>query len=203
MFLLITRPLYDKETHYLYHWTASLVKEAEERWTVLNLEKGKVVREIVESYLEKRNPEIVIFNGHGDQFCVVGQDGEILIQMGANTNLLRNKIVYMRACNAGKSLGPDAIEKGAKNFIGYKELFRFWTKEEGVRKPLNDDYARPFFECSNKVIHSLIKGKTAEEANNDSMQSYRKVISDLLTSQSSNSFLVPDLLSNMVHQVCL
>jgi len=204
MFLLITRPLYDKETYYLYHWTKLLVREARNKqWRVFDLEKKKATRKNTESYLKKQNPELVVFNGHGNAFCVTGQNDEPLIKVGENTNLLKNKTVYARACNAGKLLGIEIVKMGAKNFIGYKELFHFWTKEENVHDPLNDDYAQPFFECSNQVVTSLIKRKTAMEANNDSIQAYRKIISGLLTSKSFNSFLVPDLLWNMNNQVCL
>ena len=204
MSLLITRPRYDKETYYLYYWTESVIQEAESRgWKVFNLEKDKAIKTLVESYLKKHNPEVAVFNGHGDRSRVMGQDNDVLIEENTNTHLLKDKIVYMRACDAGKSLGIDAVNKGAKNFIGYKELFRFWTKREHFYRPLNDDYAQPFLKCSNKVISSLIKRRTAAEANNDSIQEYRKTISELLTSRSYNSFLVPDLLWNMSNQVCL
>ena len=204
MFLLITRPRYDKETHYLYYWTESLVGEAESKhWQVFNLEKEKAIRQNVESYLKKHKPQVIVFNGHGNEACVMGQDGDILLEANINTELLKGAIVYMRACDAGKLLGPDAIEKGARNFIGYEELFRFWARQEKFHKPLEDDYAKPFLECSNQVVISLIKGKTAEEAQADSMALYKKSIGKLLTSESSNSFLVPDLIWNMVNQVCL
>lgn len=204
MRLLITRPRYDRETHYLYYWTESLVGDAENRgWKVFNLEKSKATQKNVESYLKKHNPDVVVFNGHGNAVCVVGQNDEILIESGKNTNLLSGKVVYMRACDAGKILGPDTIKKGAQNFIGYKELFRFWNQPEATTKPLNDDYAKPFFECSNQIIYSLIKGRTAQEAHNDSVDMYKKTLSKLLTSESPNSFLAADLFWNMMHQVCL
>ncbi len=37
-----------------------------------------------ESYLNKQNPEIVLFNGHGNDFCVCGFKDEPLIESGKN-----------------------------------------------------------------------------------------------------------------------
>ena len=204
MSILITRPLHDAVTHYLYHWSESLVEKAKsKKLSVIDLQKEKASRKLVESYLEKQHPDTVIFNGHGDDVCVTGQDEEVLIEAGKNSYLLKDKVVYMRACDSGKVLGPKSVEEGAEAFIGYKELFRFWTDGESIHKPLKDEYAKPFFETSNQVALSLIKGKSAKESHDDSLKVYTKVISDLLTSKSSNSFVVADLIWNMYNQVCL
>lgn len=202
--ILITRPRYETPTHYLYHWSAVLVEAASSGGNkVFDLEKKKACRKKVESYLNKRAPSIAIFNGHGDTRSVSGQDGEDLIVVGQNTNLLKYCIVFMRACSAGKVLGLEIMKEGAESFIGYREPFRFYTNEEEYfNKPLEDDYARPFFEASNQVGLSLIKGKTAKEADENSRKVYRNIISRLLTSNASNSFVIPDLLWNMHHQVC-
>jgi hypothetical protein len=204
MSLLITRPRYELVTHYFYHWSEEIVKEAKKRISsVIDLPKEKASRKLVESYLAKQKPEIVIFNGHGNDVCITGNDEEVLIESGTNSHLLKDKVVYMRSCDSGKTLGPQAVKEGCKAFIGYSELFRFWTDKALVNDPLNDDYAKPFFETSNQVALSLIKGKTAKEAHADSMIEYRKVISNLLTSNAANSFVVSDLIWNMHNQVCL
>jgi hypothetical protein len=204
MTLLITRPRYDKETHYLFYWTEGLIKEAERFVKVINLEKDKVTRKNVESYIRKHKPDIIVINGHGDDTRVAGcSNDEIIFEAGVNTDFLKGSIVYMRACDAGKALGPDAMTHGANSFIGYRELFRFWTREDKIRQPLKDDYATPFFESSNSIIVALAKGKSAPEAHVASIKAHRTAISRLLTSESHNAFLVPDLLWNMANQVCL
>ncbi len=198
MLLLITRPLYEKVTHYLYHWSENLVKQAEDKkLQVIDLKKEKVSKKSVESYLEKQDPDIVIFNGHGNDICVTGQDNEPLIEAGKNSFLLKDKVVYMRACSSGKILGPQAVREGAKAFIGYKELFQFWNDDNFIGKPLEDEYAKPFFETSNQVAISLIKGKNAKQAHEDSLEVYRKKISDLLTSNVAHSFVVTELIWNI------
>lgn len=204
MSLLITRPRYELVTHYFYHWSEEIVREAKKRMSgVTDLEKEKASRKLVESYLNKQNPELVIFNGHGNDTCIAGQDNEVLIESGKNSHLLKDKVVYMRSCDSGKTLGPQAIKEGCKAFLGYAELFRIWTDKALVNDPLKDTYAQPFFETSNQVPLSLIKGKTPKEAHAESMIAYRKVISHLLTSNAENSFVVSDLIWNMHNQVCL
>ncbi len=204
MSLLITRPRYENITHYLYYWSESLIEEAKSRKIpIFDLQKEKASRKLVESYLNKKQPDIVIFNGHGNDICVTGQDGEILIESGENSYLLKGKVVYMRACDSGKVLGPMSIQEGAKAFIGYKEQFRFWTQGGSFPKPLKDEYAKPFFKTSNQIGLSLIKGKTPKESHEDSLRIYKKVVSDLLTSNAPYSFVVSDLIWNMYNQVCL
>ena len=46
------------------------------------------------------------------------------------------------------------------------------------------------------------KSRTAQEAHEDSLKVYRRTISRLLTSRATNSFIIPDLIWNMAHQVC-
>lgn len=204
MSLLITRPRYELVTHYFYHWSEAIVKEAKRRiGKVIDLEKDKANRKLVESYLDKQNPEIAIFNGHGNDVCITGHDEEPLVVSGENSHLLKDKVIYMRSCSSGKTLGPQAIKEGCKAFIGYSELFRFWTDKALITEPLKDDYAKPFFDTSNQVPLSLIKGRTAQEAHADSMIEYRRIISNLLTSNTENSFVVSDLIWNMHNQVCL
>lgn len=204
MLLLITRPRYELVTHYFYYWSEQIVAEAKKKFSnVIDLQKEKASRKLVESYLEKQNPKIAIFNGHGNDICITGNNEEILIESNKNSYLLKDKIVYMRSCNSGKTLGPQAIKEGCEAFIGYNELFRFWTDKDYVNDPTNDSYAKPFFETSNQVPLSLIKGKTAKKAHVDSLIKYQRIINELLTSDSANSFVVSDLIWNMHNQVCL
>ena len=201
--VLITRPKYEEVTHYLFYWSSVLTGEALKNGKLYKLDSEDANKKLLESYLTKQNPDIVILNGHGNEYCVTGQNGEELISTGQNSTLLKNSHVYIRACSAGKVLGKEIVQNGAKSFIGYTEPFIFYRRKKLINTPLMDDYAQPFFETSNQVGISLINGKTAQEANEDSLKLYNKVISDLLTSKSENSFLIPDLIENMKRQVCL
>ncbi len=122
MSFLITRPRYEPVTHYFYHWSEEIVREAKKRiGKIFDLEKEKASKKVVESYLEKQSPEIIVFNGHGNDACIAGHNDEVLIVAGENSHLLKDKVVYMRSCDSGKTLGPQAIREGCKAFIGYAE----------------------------------------------------------------------------------
>ncbi|PCI21268.1 hypothetical protein COB64_00090 [Candidatus Wolfebacteria bacterium] len=198
---LITRPRHELVTYYLYHWSEVLIEEAKKKGSIYQLDKEKANKKTLESYLKKQEPEVVILNGHGDELNIAGHNDEIIMST-SSAHLLKDCNVYMRACSAGKLLGEEVVKQGAKSFIGYKEPFLFFKKNEYIGKPLEDDYARPFFETSNQVALSLINGRNAKEANEDSFKKYKKAIKSLLTSEASNSFLIPNLLWNMRHQVC-
>ena len=203
MSLLITRPHYDKLTHYFFYWAQLLIEEAKRKYLqVFDLSKEKAVKKLVESYLKKHSPQLIIFNGHGNNFCISGQDNEELISADDNEYLLKGKSIYMRACSAGKTLGPKTVEAGATGFIGYKNPFIFWTNEESLHKPLDDEFAKPFLECSNQVGISLIKGHSVREAHNNSIKLYLKKITEMLTSESYNTFILPQLMWDMKNQVC-
>lgn len=203
MKILITRPYCDKATHYLFYWAEILIDEAKRRGLkFFDLKKKKAVRKNVESYLCKQNPDLVLFNGHGNDSSILGQDKKPLVSANDNEYLLEEKTIYTRACNAGKFLGPKAIEGGAIGFIGYKEPFRFWRDENSLSRPLQDELAAPFLECSNQIGLSLIKNHSAREAHDKSIKLYKKKIVEMLTSESSNIFILPELRANMNSQVC-
>lgn len=201
---LITRVNYDKATHYIYAWCNELIRFAKKNWNVYELSKRKANRKNLESYLEKQKPSLVVFNGHGNADTVLGHDNENLISLeNQNEHLLAEKNVFIRACTAGRLLGKSIKAKGATGFIGYKVPFVFWCNPTAnLSHPLQDSDAEPFRVCSNQVVISLLKGHTVREAHNRSMATYGKVISELLNSESTRGYLIPELIANMKNQVC-
>lgn len=201
--LLLTRPRYDTPTHYLFHWAGLLVAEAtKEGVRVIDLDKDKAKKKNLHSYLAKQPIDILILNGHGNQNAVFGQDNEIILSVGDGTDLLKNKIIFVRACDAGTVLGKEITRKGAKGFIGYIQPFMFLIDKDHFNKPLEDELAAPVLECSNQIGISLIKGKSAAEAQKDSFDRYAKTIDKYSSSEATNSFLLPILFWNMTSQVC-
>lgn len=204
MSFLITRPIYDVGTHYLYHWSQSLIDEAKRlHQDVYDLANKKANKATLASYVKKQSPRVVVFNGHGSKTEMFGQDNEPIIRKGDNENILAGRRIYMRACDAGSELGPSIINAGAEGFIGYRQPFVFFRRHECETHPLTDDLARPFLECSNQVARSLIKGHSVSGAHERSMKEYDRKIAALLTSENPNGYLVPWLLSNRDSQVCL
>jgi len=82
-----------------------------------------------------------------------------------NIELLRNRIIYARACSAGNLFGEKIVEDNGGCFIGYRYPFSFWIDSKWSAKPSNDNIARLYLEPSNEIVLSLINGRTCGEAN--------------------------------------
>ena len=203
MLLLLTRPRYDTPTHYLFYWAGFLIDEAGKKGVeVIDLDKDKARKKKLHSYLAKQPIDIVILNGHGSPEAVAGQDDEVILSTGNGTKLLNGKIIFVRACDAGAILGKEIIKMGASSFIGYIQPFIFPIDKDSFNRPLEDELAAPVLTCSNQVGLSLIKGKSAAEAQQDSLDKYAEAIDKYSSSEASKSFLLPILLWNMTSQVC-
>ncbi len=203
MSVLITRPRHDEANYYLFFWSEEFIDEAKRKnLKYFDLYKDRASKINVESYLKKQSPDIVIFNGHGNDYEMAGHDNAILITKN-NAELLKKKNVFMRACNTGNMLGKDIMRLGANGFIGYKRPFMFPMDKDSFSKPLKDKFASPCLECSNQVAVSLIKGHSIQEAQDLSINTYKRKLNEMFNSESSaNSITIACLQWNMMNQVC-
>lgn len=202
--LLITRPKDEPTVHYLFYWSKEIIKLAEEKGIkVWNLEGKKANYKKVESMLKKRKPSLVFFNGHGNDDRITGHDGEVLVVVGKNEDLLISKIVYALSCRSGKKLGVESVKKGASGYIGYDDDFIFVIDPEKVHDPLNDKIAELFLGASNQVMICLIKGHDIKYSHEQSKKIFINNARKLVSSEAEQSYLIPYLLWDMQHQVCL
>ena len=201
---LITRPNHDKVTSYLFQWSKEILKN-DSNLRFLNLEGKNANKAKVESYLKKQDPKLVLFNGHGNNNTICGFNNEVLIESGKNEDLLKDKIVYALSCSSAKRLGLTAVEKGTDSFIGYKNLFVIYTDSDREATPLKDDIAASFLNPSNRLILSLLKGNTSQEASNKSKDEFKKEIKKYFVSSSmpGSDRIVAGLLWDMNNQVVL
>ncbi len=207
MYLLITRPRHDTATNYLFHWSGKILKVADSKAIqVIDLSKSKANRKKVQGYLRNNKADLVVFNGHGNDSVVAGHEDEPLLCVDENLDFLKSKTLFVRACRAAKVLGPKAVSSGASSFIGYKENFVFLHQSgknsDFFRKPLLDELARPFMECSNQVAISLVKGHAPKIANEMSLEAYKRELNAMFVSDAE-SYSLPYLVSNMMNQVCI
>ena len=201
---LIVRPRYDATTHYLFHWSQKVIDFARRKdIDIIDLQGKRANKKELTSIIVKRCPHLIFFNGHGSEDSISGQDEEVLVKVGENEDLLRNKIIYALSCETGKLLGPESISKGTVSYLGYDEVFIFYYSNNKISKPLKDKRAELFLGPSNQIAISLLKGHATKEAHQHSKQSFLKNIQQLLTSKSSETYLVRFLVWDMVHQVCL
>ncbi len=202
--ILITRPNSDRTTRYISEWAGKVVKFAESKgFGVLDLAGERANRAEFESMLRKHRPSFIFLNGHGSDMFVTGQNEEVLVEAGVNETVLRASIIYALSCSSGAVLGPRAITSGARAFIGYRKKFIFLFSPSLRTQPLTDPLAKYFFEPSNQVAVSLLKGHSAQTAYNNSQRSFQRNIQKLIIGQASayESAAIRFLYSNMRCQV--
>lgn len=190
--LLLTRPDHDRGTKYLYHWSKYVIETAASKGLkVLDLERKKATRVFFNSYIKKNNPRLIFLNGHGGKDCVCGYDNEIILDKKNCKDLLKEKILYVRSCEAGSFLGPLTIQEGATAFVGYSNKYWLIRSPEKNTKPLDDKIAKLFLEPSNQVPISLIKGNTVrssfEKSQKDMYRNFNYMISSKATTEERDA----------------
>ncbi|MFH0955278.1 MAG: hypothetical protein V1777_04200 [Candidatus Micrarchaeota archaeon] len=204
MHFLVSRPEHEDTVFYLSVWSKELLDKAVQKgFQVLDCHREKASAKTVEAMLKNHLPELVLFNGHGSENAVFGHNNEVLVEKDRNDGLLKNKIVFSRSCRSADGLGPSAVQNGCRAFIGYEDDFAFWIDHANSAIPLNDKFARPFFKASNQVIHSLLSGNTALEANQRSKAVFDEEIKKFLGSAAppEAEYILPLLYWNKINQV--
>jgi Icc-related predicted phosphoesterase len=163
--LLVTRPSYDDGTAYLSRYAFLVLKLAKSKNVEFKDFEGKQANtKNILKFVYKKNPKLFFINGHGTKEALEGDKGEILFSVDKNLNILKDKIVYARACHAGLLLGKKIVENNEGCFIGYKEPFSFWIDGTRSSTPLKDKTAALFLKPSNEIINCLLNGKTTKES---------------------------------------
>lgn len=181
--LLITRPNYDPGMEYLFAWSKEIIEQAEEKgWVVSKADGPNANRKEVQSKLEKTHPDFVVFNGHGSQSEIFGQNSEPLIDLDSVSSL-KNTITFARSCDCLLGLGEASLNNGCQAFIGYSGQFIFPMLHQREANPLKDAAAKPVLEVSNQVPLKIIKGSSVREAVNASRTLANKHILKLVLSE--------------------
>ncbi len=185
--LIITLPDFDNATSYLSYYSKEIIVEVNNKSFKLKEinEKHNLNREYFSEILKKLDYNFIVFNGHGEEDAIYGYKDEVLVKVGENENLLRERIIYARSCDAGLVLGPEIMKNNNHGcFIGYKLPFIFFIDERWSAKPNNDNTARLFLEPSNFVPLSLIKGNSALESHNNSKRAIIKNMKKILRNKN-------------------
>lgn len=187
--ILITLPRSDDVTEYLAAFSYPIIQLCSEKSISLKRIEGKeVTKSNFEKILKKIDYKMIIFNGHGSPEAITGHKGEPLIITGQNEQLLKERITYARSCWAVLGVGIKSMEKNSSGcFIGYKIPFMFLFDSTRISNPIKDNIAKIFFETSNIVPITLIKGNTAKEAHDNSKKSMLKSIKKSLKDKESEA----------------
>lgn len=204
--VLITRPEHDLTTKYLSRWSELSLAEAKTRnIRVIDLWRNKASQVEVMGRLQKIKPKFVILNGHGNESVVTGHDNEVLVAAGENSESLRGRVTYAVSCKSAKELGQEVASFPETAYIGYEENFSFVCDDSKISRPTEDQRAKPFFESSNQVIVSLLKGRTCAQAVARSREVAQSHLDRYLASWADPDarFDAAYLWWNMKNQVCL
>lgn len=184
--LLVTRPKYDDGTEYLSAYAIEFLKRV--KFLNINFKdfEGKnVTKKEIEKYIKNKNPQLLFLNGHGNPSGdeIYGHNDQVIFSL-SNASLLKNRIIYARACFVAISLGKAAVKDGSGCFIGYEFPFSFWMDDKWSAKPLNDKMAALYLVPSNELALSLINGKTAAEADKRSKRMMIKNMKEILAMET-------------------
>ncbi|MDP2749951.1 MAG: hypothetical protein Q8O89_03915 [Nanoarchaeota archaeon] len=203
--LLITCPENDDATAYLSFYSKFITEEADKRSLRTKVIKDRQLNmKDFSEIMKKIDYKLVVLNGHGAPDSIFGYRQNIIIKLGENDGLLKDRIVYARSCDAGSLLGPECM-KGTSggSFIGYNKPFIFFVDQKWSAKPSNDNVAKLFLEPSNVVPISLIKGNTASESHDNAKKHMLRTMNKLikLGEEHETPFYLAALWNNYSGQV--
>jgi len=122
---LICRPRFDSPTEYTFAFAAEILQWCRQAGIeVTELAEEDVVRPAVETALERINPDVFVFYGHGSEDCLWSQGGNEAAIDTKNCDRLAGKEVFTLACLSAKDLGPEVWRKGG-TYWGYVDVFSF------------------------------------------------------------------------------
>lgn len=196
--LLLTLPRHDDVTEYLSQFSQAIGEEADKQGIECKpLKDENANRAEFDKVMNKLDYRMIVFNGHGSADSIKGYKDETLVAVGDNEEILKDRIVYARACEAGEVLGKVCTNNTKEGcFIGYRYPFRFLIESQWITCPLKDTTAAFFLEPSNQVPISLIKGHTTQEAHENSQFHLLKSIKKVMRSGRQDSFLLIEELWN-------
>ena len=201
----MTSPRHDITTEYLAVFSVP-IEEACDKKAILckTLKNESANKEEFVKIINKLDCNMIVLNGHGSEEAIAGHKNEIIIQAGENENLLKERIVYARSCEAASILGEKIIENSTGCFIGYTLPFEFYYDENWVTNPIKDNTAKLFLESSNLSPLSLIKGNSSNESHERAKRQMLKNIKKILKTKNKESFVIAESLwNNYLGQVIL
>ncbi|MEA3255102.1 MAG: hypothetical protein U9Q22_04655 [Candidatus Altiarchaeota archaeon] len=181
--MIIIRTNHDIQTSYLFKWSNAIIEEAEVRDFIVNkIEGGDITERNLRGRVKKRQPSLIFFNGHGSKNSLINNQKKEFINLDS-ADVFKGTIAYTRACECLVELGPEAVEKGCRSFIGYKKKFWIARQHKWECNPLLDPVAKPILEGSNVIMRELLKGKSVDEAVKKSHEHAARSIRELIYSK--------------------
>lgn len=206
--IVFTNPAHDKPTEYIGVWCEKMVSLAKTKpeTKVIEIRGKDVIKNNVVKIIKETIPQLVFFHGHGSSNEICGHDYNVLIKVGDNLDILKDKVVHALACSAGSKLGPELLDIGGQCFIGYKEDFKFvHLNKQTKQEQLSDDIAAFFLDPAFRVIESIIEGDDPKTAFKKSQKAYQDNLLVLMASKNPNfnTAMASRLYHDFINQIIL
>lgn len=205
--IVVTNPAHDVVTQYLDAWQEEIIGLAKKQKDTLifELNGASTTKKDLTNLIEQKNPQFVIFNGHGSCDSIFGFQGCCLIKAEDNDNILAKKIVHSLTCSSAKILGPQCIKIGTLSYIGYDDDFEMYHLNKGTKKERRGDgIANLFLEPAFEAILSLVKGCPTEIAFNNSQNKYLSNLKSVIARNDPDlNIIAASLYHNLRCQTCL
>ncbi len=175
--ILITRPKHDLATSHTYKWADPIIKYALNLgYDVLDYRKKAVTHDKINYIINKFDPDIYIHFGHGcpanlqgQYSCIISSQSsffqsselktdddvsndDIMCRVSCsimpNIELLCDRVVIAYSCHSAKKMGIDAIDHGAKAYIGWSDYLMFITDSLNTEQLFVD----PLINISKKLL---------------------------------------------------
>ena len=161
------KPGYTQVTH---PFTAAVKQKAiDEGWTVTDLSAGDATKAKVEAAINNDNPDLILHWDHGGTLTLCGQNYQAAIN-DTNVQIASGTVMSTVSCLSASGLGPVAIGKGVRAYLGFSDLHWVW----------NGSYAAMFAAAFNTAQIALLECKTAQQAFDAGWAAYDKLYNDLL-----------------------
>jgi len=160
-----TRPDFDKATKCGKFWLAKVNEYATSRgYTVTDLAGDSANKTQFDNAITTQDPKFFHGVGHGNEDIFAGQNNEYLLQRCIDDDAMSGRIVYLLSCTTAKKLGPSIIEKTGLAFVGYNDLFGWYTSRRKDWKPRVDGLFWAWMDFTNVLANSILKGETVDSA---------------------------------------
>lgn len=174
--VVFSRANFDLMTSYLSAYTTKLIAFAKEQgYEVIDLygdDPKKPCRLLqFEAEIEQK-PTILIGAGHGAANLFTGQDLEVLLKQNVNDELITDIKTYIWSCQTALGLGPSAIGKGCPEYYGYTADWTVIINPDFENNPLEDPWAKAFFDCGLATGYAVLLGKTPKEVYELTLERY-------------------------------
>ena len=197
--VLFSRPCDDTTLNYLFYYSKELVLLSNSLGhKTINKENEDANKKILISVIQKQNPDLVMFNGHGSPAEICGHKQEVIISAEENPETLKNTISYSLSCSSAAILGPKSVEKGAICFIGYESDFALGKDPDSEASPKHDKITKLFLEPSNVLFKSLLEGKKVKASMEKAKEKMKENIDYLHTTNNFSEaiYYAPFLFAN-------